>query len=118
MKPKSAIKIFIFIIAAYCASVGFGVYRLTSSEAFPLARKALASYLVASNSRDAGEPSHLRWWRSWFYRDGDTRFSLCSQSGTCHAIVGYKLHGKWIIKVDGNLISVNGEFVRVDQWKG
>ncbi len=106
MIPKKIINIILVIAAAYCASVGFGVYRITSSDVFPLAKKGLAAYLVASKSSDANETPYFKWWYSWYFRDGETQFSLCSPSGPCHIIIGYTDKGKWAINVDGNLVSI------------
>ena len=109
MNPKKITKIILFIAVAYCASVGFGVYRITSSQVFPQAKKGLAAYLIASNSSEANKPTYLKWWSSWYFKDGlsdgRAQFSLCSVSEHCHTIIAYTVGGKWAINVDGYLVN-------------
>lgn len=116
MNRKTKVIAWIFaVVAAYCASVGLGAYRIASSEMFPLAEKGLAAYLVATQSSEANQPIHFKWWSSWFFRnstsDGLAQFSLCtSPSSRCHAIIAYGVAGKWHITVDGHLVNV-------DKWR-
>ena len=113
MSPKTKVITWVFaLVAAYCASVGFGAYRIVSSEMFPLAEKGLAAYLVATKSSEANKPIHFKWWSSWYFRnsvtDGLAQFLLCTSSSSyCHTITAYGAAGKWHIKVDGHLVDVD-----------
>jgi len=117
MSPKTKVIAWIFaVVAAYCASVGLGAYRIASSEMFPLAEKGLAAYLIATKSSEANQPIHFKWWSSWFFKnsstDGLAQFSLCASSSAsrCHTIIAYGVEGKWHINVDGHLVNV-------DKWR-
>ena len=86
MKPtsKKFIAVTLVLLAAYFASIGWGVYRITSSEVFPLSKKMLAEYLASRKSPDALEPYQLRWWSSWNFRTWSAgsvaEFQLCTPS--------------------------------------
>jgi hypothetical protein len=109
MSPKTKVIAWIFgIVAAYAASVGVGAYRIASADMFPLAKKGLAAYLVASGSPEANKPIHFKWWSSWYFRnnasDGWAQFLLCTSSADCHSIIAYVDLGRWQINVDGNMV--------------
>ena len=115
MSPKTkAITWVVAVVAAYCASVGFGAYRIVSSEAFPLAEKGTAAYLLATNSSDANKPLYFKWWSSWYFRnsasDGVAQFLLCAPSARCHMVVAFVSAGRWHVTVDGKLVNV-------DEWR-
>ena len=57
------------VAAAYGASVGIGAYRITTSDAFPIAKSALTGYLTSVNSKDASKPPYFKWWRFWYFND-------------------------------------------------
>jgi hypothetical protein len=115
MSPKTKVITWVFaVVAAYCASVGFGAYRIVSSEAFPLAEKGVAAYLVYTSSSDANKPLHFKWWSSWYFRNsssnGVAQFLMCAPSARCYMVVAYVAAGRWHVNVDGHLINV-------DKWR-
>jgi hypothetical protein len=70
MSPKAKVTAWIFgIVAAYAVSVGIGAYRIVSSEMFPLAKKGLAAYLIATKSSEGNQPIHFKWWSSWYFKN-------------------------------------------------
>lgn len=91
----------VLVVLAYCVSVAVGVYRLTSSEVFPMAKLALANYLAPLNSPDAKEPYHLKWWSSWHFRDGyssgEAEFFLCTPQKRCYTMKAFRVNGKWVV---------------------
>ena len=111
MSPKIKVIAWIFgILAAYCASVGIGVYRISSSEMFPLTKKGAAAYLVATRSSEANKPIYFKWWSSWYFRNqpsnGWAEMKMCTSSAACHTVIAYTDGGRWQVNVDGNLVSV------------
>lgn len=130
MSPKTKVFTSIFaVVAVYCASVGLDAYRLTSSEVFPLARKGVAAYLVATKAGGSRDVFRLKWWSSWYFRnnsfDGRAQFLLCADRKDCHMVIAYRDKGKWSINVDGTLVSTekwryrsNGDLINVElPWK-
>lgn len=112
MSPKTKVIAWIFgIFAVYCASVGVGVYRITSSEIFPLAKRGLAAYLVATQSSEANKPIYFRWWTSWYFRnqrsDGWAEMKMCTSRSACHTVIAYSNRGRWRINVDGKLVNTD-----------
>ncbi|MES2911285.1 MAG: hypothetical protein V4718_07860 [Pseudomonadota bacterium] len=103
MRPahNKFIVITLVLLAAYFASIGWGVYRITSSEVFPLSKKALAEYLAAKKSPDALEPYQLRWWSSWNFRTRSAgsvaEFQLCTPARHCYLIKAWTANGKWVV---------------------
>ena len=112
MSPKLKVAAWIFgILAAYGASVGVGVYRITSAEMYPLAKRGLASYLAAKQSSEASQPIFLKWWSSWYFRNqpanGWAEMKMCTSSAACHTVIAYTTvakPGKWEINVDGQWV--------------
>ncbi|MCZ8258011.1 MAG: hypothetical protein O9327_20385 [Polaromonas sp.] len=112
MSPKLKAAAWIFgILAAYGASVGIGVYRITSAEMYPLAKRGLASYLAAKQSSEANQPIFFKWWSSWYFRNqrsnGWAEMKMCTSSAACHTVIAYttvKSPGKWEINVDGQWV--------------
>jgi hypothetical protein len=112
MSPKTKVIAWIFgIVAAYAASVGVGAYRIASADMFPLAKKGLAAYLVATGSPEADKPIHFKWWSSWYFRnrtsDGWAQFLLCTSSVNCHSVIAYTDLGRWQINVDGIMVNTD-----------
>ena len=101
MSPKTKLlTVILVLLVAYFASIGIGVYRITSSDVFPLARKALVAELTLQKSPDAFEPYHLRWWWSWNFKNrregGEADFPLCTPAGHCYLIRAVTVdHGVW-----------------------
>lgn len=115
MSPKTKVLTSIFaLVAVYCASVGLDAYRLTSSEVFPLARKSVAAYLVATEAGGSRDVFRLKWWSSWYFRnnsfDGRAQFQLCADRTDCHTVIAYRDNGRWSINVDGT-------YVNTDKWR-
>lgn len=114
MSPKLKVIAWILgLLAAYCASVGLGAYRIASADMFPQARNGVAAYLVATQSSEANKPVYFKWWSSWYFKnspsDGIAQFLLCTSSARCHTVIAYVALGRWEINVDGHLINT-------DQW--
>jgi hypothetical protein len=112
MSPKIKVIAWIFgILAAYCASVGIGAYRIASAEMFPQAGKGVAAYLVATRSSEANKPVYFKWWSSWYFKnsasDGIAQFLLCTSSAHCNTVIAYVSFGRWRINVDGHLIDTD-----------
>jgi hypothetical protein len=112
MSPKIKVIAWIFgILAAYCASVGFGAYRVASAEMFPLAKKGVAAYLVATRSSEANKPIYFKWWSSWYFKnqrnDGWAEMKMCTSSRECHTVIAYTDLGKWQVNVDGNIVNTD-----------
>ncbi|MBW8720632.1 MAG: hypothetical protein JF626_01595 [Polaromonas sp.] len=110
MSPKIKVIAWIFgIFAAYGVSVGIGVYRITSSEIFPLAKRGLEGYLVATQSSEANKPVYFKWWTSWYFRNqssnGWAEMKLCTSRSACHNVIAYTDHERWQINVDGKLVN-------------
>jgi hypothetical protein len=89
------------LLVAYAASVGIGVYRLTSSDAFPMAKVSLAGYLAALKSPDAAESFHLKWFAPWQFssglNSGRTQFLMCTPTAHCYIVKAHKFRGKWAV---------------------
>ena len=89
------------LLVAYAASVGIGVYRMTFSEAFPMAKVSLAGYLAALKSPDATQSFHLKWFAPWQFSSGPnsgrTQFLLCTPAANCYIIKAHKFKGKWTV---------------------
>jgi hypothetical protein len=126
MSPKTkVIASIVALVAAYCASVGLDAYRLTSSEIYPLARKSVAAYLVATKAGGSRDVFHLKWWSSWYFRnnsyDGRAEFFMCADRKDCHKVVAYRDNGRWSINVDGLYVNTgkwryrsNGDLINVE----
>ncbi|MES2400817.1 MAG: hypothetical protein V4573_12585 [Pseudomonadota bacterium] len=102
MSPKIKIIIGILVLlVAYFASIGVGVYRITSSPLFPESKRALAEYLAAKKSPDALEPYHLRWWWSWTFQKRSAmsvaEYPLCTPAKHCYIIKAWTVNGKWVV---------------------
>lgn len=127
MSPKAKVIAWIVgIVAAYAASVGIGAYRIASADMFPLAKKGLAAYLVATGSPEAGKPIYFKWWSSWYFKnrtsDGWAQFLLCTSSADCHSVIAYTDLGRWQINVDGIMVNTdkwvilpNGQLVNAEK---
>ena len=89
------------LLAAYAASVGVGVYRITSSEVLPRVKVSLAGYLMALKSPDAMQSFHLKWYAPWQFssgpNNGRTQFLLCTPSAHCYTVKAHKVRGKWTV---------------------
>lgn len=112
MSPKIKVIAWIFgILAVYCASVGIGAYRIASAEMFPLAKKGLGAYLVATRSSEANKPIYFKWWSPWYFRnsasDGLAQFLLCTSPADCHTIIAYVDLGRWQINVDTYIVNTD-----------
>lgn len=95
------VAVILLLVTAYFASIGVGVFRLTSSEIFPFAKKALNSYLVSTNSKNAGETFHLKWFAPWQFTanssKGLAQFLLCTPKDDCYPVTAEKIDGVWQI---------------------
>ena len=89
------------LLMAYAASVGIGVYRMTSSEAFSMAKVSLAGYLTVLKSPDAGQSFHLKWFAPWQFTSGPnsgrTQFLLCTPAEHCYIVRAHKFKGQWTV---------------------
>ena len=89
------------LLIAYAASVGIGVYRMTSSEVFSMAKVSLAGYLTVLKSPDAGQSFHLKWFAPWQFSSGPnsgrTQFLLCTPAAHCYTLKAQKFKGKWTV---------------------
>ena len=89
------------LVAAYFASVGIGVYRMTSSEALPMAKVSLAGYLASLKSPDALASFHLKWFAPWQFSSGPNsgraQFLLCSPAAHCYTLKAHKFRGVWTV---------------------
>jgi hypothetical protein len=99
-KKTKIITLTLLVLAAYFASIAWGVHQITSSEVFPLAKKALVKELTLQKSPDAFEPYHLRWWWSWNFKNrregGEADFPLCTPAGHCYLIQAVTVeNGVW-----------------------
>lgn len=114
MSPKLKVAAWIFgILAAYGASVGAGVYRITSAEMYPLAKRGAAAYLAATKPSEANQPIYFKWWSSWYFKNHPTtgwaEMKMCTSRAACHTVIAYTIParpGKWEINVDGNLVTL------------
>ena len=99
--PVKVITVIAALLVAYAASVGVGVYRITSSDAFPMSKLSLAGYLAALKSPDAAEPFHLKWFAPWQFSSGPnsgrTQFLMCSPAEHCYIVKAHKFKGKWVV---------------------
>lgn len=98
---KKVIAALLLLITAYAASIAVGVYRLKSSELYPITEKALATHLKSINSKEAAGPFHMKWYGPWQYSAGSSKglsqFLLCTASGRCYQMNAVKIDGKWNI---------------------
>jgi uncharacterized protein YdbL (DUF1318 family) len=101
------------VTVAYCSSVGIDVYRITTSDAFPLAKSALTGYLGSVNSKDASKPPYLKWWRYWYFKDGYSsgyaNFLLCTSLKQCYTIKSQKKNGNWATNINGKWVTSTTE---------
>ena len=102
MSPSKKITLVVLLlVAAYCASIAVGVYRLKSSALYPQAEQALATHLKSINSKEAAGPFHMKWFAPWQYSAGASKglsqFLLCTASERCYRMNAVKIDGVWNI---------------------